>query len=193
MLSAVYQQASIEKQSARKKDPTNLLLWRMPSRKLKMEAMRDALLAVSGELDLKPGGQPFEEKGNRTNPRRSIYLFVNRDVISSMAATFDGADPSACTVERQETMVPQQTLFALNSDFVRHRAQSLIQLPDIQQSSSDELKVRLIYKRVYSRSPDANELKIALNYLGNAENRKPEIWAHYVHALLASNEFHFID
>ncbi len=193
MLSAVYQQAPIENKTAREKDPLNTLLWRMPTRKLEMESMRDALLSVSDELDTTPGGQPFDEKGGKAIPRRSVYAFVNRDVISRMAATFDGADPSACTVQRQETMVPQQTLFALNSDFVRNRASALVQLPEIQQAKSDQDRIRLIYQRLFSRPPVQDEIDIALSYLGKSKNREPEVWPRFVHALLASNEFYFID
>ncbi|MGY8643222.1 MAG: PSD1 and planctomycete cytochrome C domain-containing protein [Verrucomicrobiales bacterium] len=190
MLSKAYQQASVENAAAREKDPLNQLLWRMPPRKLGMEAMRDSLLAVSGELDRKPGGQPFDETETKTVPRRSVYAFLNRDVISAMAATFDGADPSSCTVKRQETMVPQQTLFALNSDFIRDRANALVALPDIQKAKSDEEKVRLIYQHVYSRAPDSNETTTALKFLKDAD---AGTWLRFAHALLASNEFHFVD
>jgi hypothetical protein len=155
--------------------------------------MRDALLATSGELDLTPGGQPFEEKETKAIPRRSIYAFLNRDVISPMAATFDGADPSACTVKRQETMVPQQTLFALNSDFIRDRARALAALPEIQDANSDRDRICRLYQRTYARSPEPDEIEIALSYLGDAENRDPDAWPRFVHALLAANEFHFID
>ena len=188
MLSAAYQQAALENSSAREKDPLNALLWRMPPRKLEMEAMRDTLLAVSGELNRERGGQPFDEKGGKVIPRRSVYAFSNRDVISTLAATFDGADPSACTVKRQETMVPQQTLFALNSDFIRNRALALCVIPEIQNARSDEDRLRLIYQRVYSRLPEREEIEMAKTYLDDAKD-----WPAFVHAMLASNEFHFID
>ena len=194
MRSAVYQQASIELPGAREKDPTNELLWRMPVQKLSLEAMRDAMLAVSGELDREQiGGRPFEEKDGKAVPRRSVYAFVNRDVISTMAATFDGADPSACTVQRAETLVPQQTLFALNSEFVRGRAQALVSREEIQNAKSDEDRMRLIYQRVYSRTPSAEEIRLALAYLGDSKQRKAGALANFAHALLASNEFHFVD
>ncbi len=193
MLTAVYQQASIENRTAREKDPLNALLWRMPSRKLELESMRDALLSVSGELDTTTGGRPFEEKGSKAIPRRSVYAFINRDVISRMAATFDGADPSSCTVQRQETTVPQQTLFALNSDFIQDRSRALVQLSEIQQAKSDKDRIRQIYQRLFSRTPEPDEIETALSYLGENNNRKPELWPQFVHTLLASNEFHFID
>ncbi len=194
MLSAVYRQAAMENRVAREKDPDNALLWRMPTRKLAMEAMRDSLLAVSGELKLepRPGGRPFEEKGSQAIPRRSVYAFVNRDVISPLASTFDGADPSACTVKRPETMVPQQTLFALNSDYIQNRAKSLVKLPEIQQAKSDEDRVCRIYQRIYSRSPEPEEIETAMRYVREAKDPKTA-WPHFAHALLAANEFHFVD
>lgn len=194
MLSAVYRQAAMENRTAREKNPDNTLFWRMPTRKLEMEPMRDALLTVSGELnmDSKRGGKPFEEKGDQMIPRRSVYAFVNRDVISRMASTFDMADPSACTVKRSETMVPQQTLFALNSNYIQDRARALIEQPEIQNASSDEERVRLIYQQIYSRTPNAEEFRNALDYV--TEGKDPEsTWPRFAHALLASNEFHFID
>jgi len=194
MLSKVYQQGSLENRSAREQDPDNRLWWRMPVRRLEMEAMRDAMLAVSGELNLgdRPGGKPFEEKGNRMIPRRSIYAFVNRDVISKMASTFDGADPSACTVKRPETMVPQQTLYALNSEYIQDRAKALVQRPEISTATPNEEKVRRIYQRVYSRMPSADETRAAIHFLEQAVE-EGDGWGQLAHALLAANEFHFID
>ncbi|NBT30229.1 MAG: DUF1553 domain-containing protein, partial [Gammaproteobacteria bacterium] len=110
LLSTAWQQSSREPPGARHSDPENQLLWRMPPRRLDLEAMRDSLLAVSGELDRTFGGKPFEETDDKVTPRRSIYAFLNRDVIPKMVSTFDGADPSACTVKRPDTTVPQQTL-----------------------------------------------------------------------------------
>ncbi|MFT5468603.1 MAG: hypothetical protein ACI8UO_003713 [Verrucomicrobiales bacterium] len=188
MLTAAYQQASIENPAAREIDPDNKLLWRMPIRKIEMEAMRDSMLAVSDELDLKMGGRPFEEKATAI-PRRSVYAFVNRDVISKLASTFDGADPSACTVKRPDTMVPQQTLFALNSDYIQDRAKALVQLPEIRDAKSDAERVRLIYERSYSRQPSGEELQLALEFIAEGEGG----WIQFAHTLLASNEFHFID
>ena len=195
MTSATYQQGSLENRNAREIDPQNDLLWRMPPRRLEMEAMRDSLLAVSGELDLKKrGGRPFEEKDEAAVGRRSVYAFVNRDVISRMASTFDGADPSACTVKRPETVVPQQTLFALNSGFVQDRAVALFDLPEIQETESSSARIEAIYRRIFSRSASPEEVAVALEYVGEgSEDTNEARWSQFVHALLASNEFLFVD
>ena len=192
MNSAVYQQGSQENQMSRLKDPGNELLWRMPPRKLKLEAMRDSLLAVSGELKAdETGGRPFEETASKTVPRRSVYAFVNRDIVSPLASNFDGANPSSCTMERPETMAPQQTLFALNSEFIQKRARVLLDLSVVENIAGAE-RVKLIYRKVYSRDPEIDEIETALTYI-QSQPQTREAWIQLTHALLASNEFHFID
>ena len=192
MLSKSYQQSARENAKAREIDPENRFLWRMPTRRLEMEAMRDSMLAASGELEHKGGGKPFEEKDGQTVPRRSLYAFVNRDVISSLASTFDAANPSTCTLKRPETLVPQQTLFALNSDFVQQRAAKLIELPEFEATTRARSRIQFLYRRLFSRAPSPKEIETGITYLEKDDRRK-RIWVQYAHALLASNEFHFVD
>jgi PAS domain-containing protein len=199
LLSQVYQQAAIENSAAREIDPENRWLWRMPRRRLDMEAMRDSLLAVSGELDLNnPGGRPYELESEPIVPRRTVYGFVNRDIISSLASTFDRADPSSCTVRRSETIVPQQTLFALNSTFIQDRAAEFAKLSDklaYDEDSRMEERVRFMYRRAYAREPDSIELHTAITFIDNRINGETheQRWQLLAHALLASNEFVFVD
>ena len=193
LLSTAWQQSSREPPGARHSDPENQLLWRMPPRRLDLEAMRDSLLAVSGELDRTFGGKPFEETDDKVTPRRSIYAFLNRDVIPKMVSTFDGADPSACTVKRPDTTVPQQTLFALNSGFIQGRADALVKRPEIQKIEDSEEKIQAIYRIAYGRSPNADEVKSSLDYLSHSKQSDLATWSRFAHVLLASNEFHFLD
>lgn len=190
MLTAVYQQGSMERPDAREIDPDNALLWRMPPRRLEMEAMRDSMLFVSGELDRTIGGKPFSDSDEAPVPRRTLYRFINRDVIPPLMSTFDGANPASCTVKRQETVVPQQTLFALNSDFIQGRAKALATSSEFTALASDEERVRMLYRRLFSRNPDREELTLALAYVSE---EKTEPWARLGHVLLATNEFHFLD
>ena len=74
------------------------------------------------------GGRPFDLESDPVVPRRSVYAFINRDIISSLSSTFDGADPTSCTVKRPDTTVPQQTLYALNSAFIQDRAAAVAKL-----------------------------------------------------------------
>lgn len=208
MLSDVYQQAAVENARAREIDAENQLLWRMPRKRLEMEAMRDAMLAVSGELDTSEvGGRPFDFESNPIVPRRSVYAFVNRDIISNLSSTFDGADPTSCTVKRPHTSVPQQTLFALNSDFVQDRAAALAKRA-IAAATDDAERAQWLYRRLYARLPDQEELELAVTFIhpATAETDSQESetknqpdphhldrWTQLAHAMLASNEFTFVD
>lgn len=199
MLSAVYRQGAIENSSARITDPDNKLLWRMPRRRLELEAMRDSMLAVSGELDTKLGGRPFDFLSKPVVPRRSIYAFINRDIVSSLASTFDAANPNSCTATRPETNVPQQTLFALNSDFIQDRAVALASVNQVATVGSDEDRIRTLYQRTYSRLPEADEIKLALRFVQSQAETSQDgksatnPWHRLAHVLLASNEFIFVD
>ena len=180
----------MEDPDSRKIDPENRLLWRMPRRHLDMEAMRDAMLAVSGELDVsRIGGRPFDFLAQPVVPRRSVYGFVNRDIINPLASTFDGANPTSCTAKRPETTVPQQTLFALNSSFIQDRAAAFAELAA--EFKTPERKLQYLYQRAYGRQPDPQEIHAALEYLSTGD--PDELWTQLAHVILASNEFVFVD
>src|SRR5262249_23225729 len=115
-----------------------------PIRRLDAEAIRDAMLAVSGRLDRTLGGDDsgellFKEAevigaairpnpGQTdhpvypTSPRRSLYLPVVRNAVPDVFALFDGADPNGITAVRNDTTVASQALFLLNHPFVREQA-----------------------------------------------------------------------
>jgi hypothetical protein len=198
MCSTVYQQSSdpaeMQMQIATSVDPENRLLWRMPPKRLELEAMRDAMLSVAGVLDTSMGGRPINLFTEPSVPRRSIYGFVDRDVIAPLFSTFDMADPSSCTATRPETTVPQQALFALNSAFVLEQADSLAASTRGKQPMGDSERVRQLYHRVYARDPDPDELAIALQYIhAQSADAKLDVWTKYAQVLLAANEFMFID
>ena len=95
--SKAYRQAAVENKAFREIDPENRMLWRMPRRRLDFESMRDSMLALSGELDTTRGGRPVDLEATPTNTRRSIFGFVNRDVVSPLICflyTSDAADES---------------------------------------------------------------------------------------------------
>jgi hypothetical protein len=178
----------------------------MPRRRLDLEAMRDAMLAVSGELQTTLGGKPFPLNQNPAVPRRSVYGFINRDIVSNLSSTFDVANPNACTVKRPDTTVPQQTLFALNSEFVQDRAAKLSDLSNAESGGDSRLRVGWIYQRLFSRNPTEEEIATVLQFVLSDQNasevavatpaapaKSVDVWTRLIHALLASNEFIFID
>lgn len=197
----VYRQACIEDPRSRQLDPENRLLWRMPRRRLDFEAMRDAMLWISGELDLAQGGRPVDFEANPTATRRSIYGFVNRDIVSPLMSTFDVANPNACTAKRPETTVPQQTLFALNSEFIQDRAAKIASATKKDATQSKPDRISELFQRILGRRPNADEEQLALKFIDESsqasiEGQAPDSekgWTQLAHALLASNEFTFID
>ena len=123
MLSATYRQTARRPASelAAKIDPTNRLLWRFNPHRLDAEEVRDAMLAASGELDLKTGG-PAED-GNST--RRSIYTMKKRNNQNELLRSLDAPAGFASTAERQSTTTPTQALLLLNGDWPLERARKL--------------------------------------------------------------------
>ena len=203
MLSQAYHQGAVENEQSRQLDPENLLLWRMPRRRLEFEAMRDAMLAASEELDVTMGGRPIDLNSSPAVPRRSVYGFVNRDVIANLMSTFDTANPNACTARRQETTVPQQTLFALNSDFIQDRAARLAVSTKEMNLASDAERIKVMVRKALGRNPNDSEIAQAGTFMteATAYTTTPEGvatdpergWVLLAHALLASNEFTFLD
>ncbi len=199
MLSDAYRTAAVESAVARQSDPDDELLWRMPRRRLDMESMRDAMLAVSGELDPTPGGPPVDLAATPIVPRRTVYGFVNRDILSPLSGTFDGANPAACTARRPDTTIPQQALFALNSDFIQDRAVAFA-AAGLQAAPADEAgRVSWMVRRAFSRSPSEAETAAAIEFVHRqAASLESGLaadvpWQRLAHVLLAANEFHFVD
>ncbi len=123
MLSAAYRQTARRQASeiAAKIDPTNRYLWRFNPRRLDAEQVRDAMLAASGELDLKAGGP--SEDGN--SARRSIYTMKKRNNQTEILRALDAPAGFSSTAERQSTTTPTQALLLVNGDWPLQRARKL--------------------------------------------------------------------
>ena len=123
LLSAAYAQSTANPAAA-EPDPDNKLLARFDlQHRLDMETLRDSVLAVSGKLDLKLGGEskPMSEE----NARRSLYLTVSRTRLDTAMALFDFPDANGSTDNRPVTAGPLQGLYWLNSKFVARHARAL--------------------------------------------------------------------
>ena len=186
MLSATYALSSASVEKNMRVDPENRLLWRANVQRLDAEALRDSLLAVTGELELTPGGAPLPltEQHNR---RRTVYGFVSRNRLDGTLALFDFPNPNITSEKRNVTESPVQELFFLNSSFVGRRAEALAaRLAPI---AGDAARIRDAYRLLYSRDPSSAELQLGLRFL--KDNREP--WPRYAQALLSSNEFLFVN
>lgn len=184
MLSATYALSSRHRQENFEKDPQNRLLWRMnPIPRLDAEALRDTILAVSGDLDPKPGGPPtpLDEK----HRRRALYATVSRTQPDRTMALFDFPDPNAHSDRRSATVGPMQRLFFLNSPFVMEQAESLARRLTRESPQGGQARIRRAYQLLYGRLPDPDEIRVGLEYL---EGEK-DPWPKYAQMLLASSEF----
>ena len=161
--SAAFRQASETHKAGLAKDPENRLLWRMHRRRADFETMRDSILAISGQLEPKLGGQPFDLVTNFSTPRRTIYAMIDRQNLPAVFRTFDFANPDYHVARRNETTTPQQALWMMNHPFTRQQADKLAE--KIAPAATDEEKVRQLYRAILARDPKSAEIKQALTYV----------------------------
>jgi cytochrome c553 len=189
MLSAAYQQASTHDERKATIDPDNRWLWRMSRRRLEVEAWRDAMLSVSGTLNLVRGGRPLD-LADAKNQRRTLYGIVKRRELNDMLRLFDFPDPITHSAARLPTTTPLQQLFTLNSPLLRQQSAALVQR--LKKDAPDEdARIRRAYLLLFGRPATDNQVRVGREFLGNAPG--DEAWLQYAHALLASNEFLFVD
>ena len=125
MLSAAYQRASGRHAANEQIDGANRYYWRHDRRRLDAESIRDAILAVSGDLD--PGlGGPSLDLDDEENKRRTIYSRVSRFQLHEYLQVFDFPNPSLSAERRYTTNVPAQSLYFMNSPFVRRQAEIFV-------------------------------------------------------------------
>src|SRR6185369_16432234 len=123
-------------------------------RRLEFEALRDAMLAASGEVELGMGGKPADLL-DVANKRRTVYALVDRQFLAGAFRTFDFANPDIHVAVRHETTVPQQALFFLNGAFAADRAKALMKR--FGQLSPAE-RVQQLHRAIYQREATRGEL-----------------------------------
>ncbi len=192
MLSSAYQQSSEDNAAAAKVDPNNDLYWRMNRQRLEFEPMRDTILAVSGKLDLTPGGHAVDITGT-TSTRRTVYGYVDRQNLPDLFRAFDLASPDSSSPRRFYTTVPQQALFLMNSPFVIEQARNFVNRRDFLSATTDEQRLRLLYQLAFQRDPSRKEAKWALEFIHDPANSSLEAWQKYGQVILMSNELVFAD
>jgi cytochrome c553 len=208
MLSNAYQMTSDGAEQV-EKDPENRLFSRFPVRRLDVEEVRDALLAVDGSLDLTMGGTlqtgfgtDSENSNNRLslNPekvtRRTVYLPLRRANLPSLLNLFDFGDATTVTGKRASTNVAPQALFMMNSEFVQARSTSLAKTLMEKASLSPRERIESAILKVLNRPADAGEVDAAIGYLQQFESRlgkSPEqALQSFCKILLASNDFVYV-
>jgi hypothetical protein len=164
----------------------------MNRKRLSIEAWRDMVLAVSGELDTTMGGKSFVSPADPSERRRTIYSEVSRLEVNRMLALFDFPDPNSHAPRRVETTTALQKLFVMNNPFLIHHADKLAERIAAEAQDNNAARVQLAYALLFNREPTPRELELAQNFIGAHSDTK-QAWREYAQALMASNEALFID
>lgn len=178
-LSATYCQSSSPREDGLAADAASRLLWRYPPRRLEAESIRDTILAVSGQLDLRAGGPGFDLFEPNTNYvkvynskrdftrddfRRMIYQNKPRMQLEDTFGTFDCPDAGQVTPKRSSSTTALQALSLLNSPFLLQQSQAFADRIG-QSGGSVETQVTRAFEIAYQRTPTPEELEAATQFV----------------------------
>lgn len=200
LTSATYRQDSRFSESAPgvAVDAGNRLLWRQNPRRIEAEAVRDAVLAVSGKLNPERGGPGFEDFTyeeayapvyryvTADEPklwRRSIYRYIVRTTPSRFMTTLDCPDPASFTPKRNVTTTPLQSLALYNNDFILRQARYFAER--LEKEGGDP--VPRAYQLAFGRAPQKEEAGLARQFIAD------EGLFAFCRALFNANEFVYVD
>jgi hypothetical protein len=224
LMSATYRQTSrsgdlispsaVENRRSLELDPANALLWRMNKQRMEAEALRDSILTVSGKLNLKLGGPgikprirpelldasqrnkwPAIDKETSERWRRSVYIYVKRQLLMPSMELFDAPTTTDSCALRMQSTVPTQALVLMNDEFVEAQASFLAERA--MHEAGDDLNAitERLFQIVLSREASAARKAQALEFVKqreSASNRKVAL-TDLCHVLLNSSEFIFIE
>jgi Protein of unknown function (DUF1553)/Protein of unknown function (DUF1549)/Planctomycete cytochrome C len=204
--SNVYQLDSFHHEANHLTDPDNRLLWRMNTRRLDAETIRDSMLTASGLLDPKaPAGSIIALAGDgpiggdrfmalkesqietANHAHRSIYLPIARTVHAETLAVFDFSDPSFVRGARETTIVPPQALYLMNDDFVQKAAAAMA--ARVMKVNGFDQRFDLACRLAYGRAPLPEEIAAARKFGGDDLTA----WTSICRALFGSAEFLFLN
>jgi Protein of unknown function (DUF1553)/Protein of unknown function (DUF1549) len=209
--SRAYQMSTLANPSALEADPENALFWRQNRRRLDGETLRDAILAASGRLNPEMGGpgvfpelpeelRKLSSKGAvwpvsedpTDRDRRSLYVFVRRNLRYPFFEAFDRPDTNASCPRRQQTTIAPQALALLNDGLVHQSARALVHRLDDEAGMEFVPRLALLYRLALARAPDASEQSLARDFLADSPSEMAG-WESLALALFNLNEFVYID
>jgi mono/diheme cytochrome c family protein len=198
LLSRTYRQSSAYRADAFAKDSNSRLLWRFPPRRIEAETLRDAMLVVTGKLDLTAGGPGFDlfepnnnyvrvyrskEKFGPEDFRRMVYATKTRMALDDFSGAFDCPDGGQPAPKRTSSTTPLQALNMLNGPFAMQQAGFFADRIKSECGSNLDAQVRCAFRLAFGRDPDNQELQQATDLVGR------EGLATLTRALLNANEF----
>ncbi len=170
VLSATYRQSASDRDSeSAKLDPNNLYLWRMNSRRMEAEVVRDSVLALGGVIDLTRGGPEIPEANGQTSPRRSLYFRNTPNEKMPFLEIFDVADPNSC-YRRKDSVIPQQALAVMNSALAQDQSRAIAESlsKSVGEADDEPTRDRFItaaFEHLLSRAPSSQELSRCRRFL----------------------------
>lgn len=200
MTSQTYRQASVQTAAGNVIDADDRLLWHFPSRRLEAESIRDCMLSVSGQLNLKVGGPGFDffktrgglsgfpavESFTDQEFRRMIYAHKIRMEPVPVFGAFDCPDAGLPTPRRSQSITAIQALNLFNSPFVVDQAEALADRCEAEGGAVSANQIRLAFQLVFGRSPSDTERSAVEGVV------QQHGLATLCRALFNSNEFLFI-
>jgi Protein of unknown function (DUF1553) len=168
----------------------------MTTRRLAAEQIRDAILTVTGKLDLKMGGPSADAK----EPRRSIYTKVLRNTRDALLDVFDPAETFTSTAQRYVTTTPTQALLMLNSPFMQQQAQAFAARLLKDAPADDDARIDTAFCLVFGRSATREQMAQVRAFLAEQAKRllptavpRQAVLAELCLVLLNANEFVYVD
>ncbi|MBX3277333.1 MAG: DUF1553 domain-containing protein [Acidobacteria bacterium] len=205
--SSTYRQASRYDAQAAAKDPENRLLWRFNPRRIESEAIRDAVLVASGNLNRKMGGPgvyppidravidtgsrprwPLDAKEGSDVWRRSVYIFVKRSVLVPLLEVFDCPVTTVSAPVRSASTVSPQALALLNNEFVLEQAEAFA--VRVKREAGEDANAQIVraFEIALGRPPGEKETGWAREFLSEGAAMRD-----LCHALFNVNEFVYLD
>ena len=221
MTSTAYRQASAQRGEGQRVDAENRLYWRMPIRRLEAEAVRDAVLAVSGQMNSAVGGPPvpvvLDDAGqpvvagdavSADAMRRSVYVQVKRSAPAYFLDVFDSPQMEPNCTAREASTVATQSLLLMNNRFIIDQAEQFAQRVRAEAGNEPESQVRRAWRLAFGAEPADADVADVLQYLeqqtdllqrrvpkakSNTPDAQLQALASFCHVLLKANGFLYID
>jgi cytochrome c553 len=207
--SRAFQAQSIASAKAQQVDPANRLLSHMPVQRLRAEAVRDSILAVSGTLDQTmfgyTGPANQSESAAVANPklRRGVYQYIRREALDHMMIMFDAPEPSRTQGDRETSSVPGQSLLMLNSALVHEQVTAWAAKDmKLRKGYSTEQRIEHLFATALGRQPSAHEVQSLVEFIDDqaeayalppaARGSDQRLWTDLCHVLINAKEFLYI-
>jgi hypothetical protein len=207
--SRAFQAQSIASAKAQQVDPANRLLSHMPVQRLRAEAVRDSILAVSGTLDQTmfgytgPANQSESAAVAHPKLRRGVYQYIRREALDHMMIMFDAPEPSRTQGDRETSSVPGQSLLMLNSALVHEQATAWAAKDmKLRKGYSTEQRIEHLFAKALGRQPSSAEVQSLVEFIDDqaeayalpsaARGSDQRLWTDLCHVLINAKEFLYI-